>query len=161
MVMKINILVIFEVDHNSNMKIFNLSIYCFSWWILSMLIKYYHWIQKIFKKKYLDKLLPHPLSKFNEPYCGTFYTSYKLLDNHFWLSIKWIDKITILNLHRHFFSNLIDPRVVKMLTYCQKKQKKKMIKNSKFCSFHVIDLQFIWFIIDEAADPTLSQIWSD
>lgn len=34
-------------------------------------------------KKYLDKLLPHPLSQFNEPYCGTFYTSYKLLDNQF------------------------------------------------------------------------------
>lgn len=98
MVMKINILVIFEVDHNSNMKNFNLSIYCFSWWVLSMLIKKKIIIEyrKSFKKKKLEKLLPHPLSQFNEPYCGKFYTSYKLLDNQFWNEMDWQIKIQLL-----------------------------------------------------------------
>lgn len=76
-------------------------------------------------KKSLDKLLPHPLSQLNERSCGTFYTSYKLLDDQFWLSMKWIDKNTTFNLDRHFFPNIIDPRVVKMLTYCKKNEKMK------------------------------------
>lgn len=81
--MKINILVIFEVDHNSNKKNFNLSNILFFLTSLEHVDKKLSLNTENLFKKYLDKLLPQPPSQFNEPYCCTFYTSYKLLDNQF------------------------------------------------------------------------------
>lgn len=131
--MKINLLVIFEVDHNSNMKIFNLSIYCFSWWVLSMLIKNYHWIQKIF---FFLNLWINCYQILYLSLMNLTAARFILLTNYLTINSDspWngLTKIQLLIYTDIFFSNIIDPRVVKMLTYCKKKEDEKMANFALF-----------------------------